>query len=105
MNLFDFLYSIINFASQSFGNFIATFLLMGMSMIGFVVMIGSLSGFRLFSINNSTKEKSDKVTKITPSRQQGPEHQNTIYDLLVDAYDRYKEKKNNKGSDDKKGDI
>lgn len=105
MNFFEFLYSTIEFASQNFGAFIVTFIILLLVGIISIALTSSIAGFRLFTINKQSKTINEKLPKLTPNPNNNTEHQNTIYDLLVDAYDRYKEKKKNKGSDNTGNDI
>lgn len=100
--MFNFLYNIIEFAAQSFGNFITTFTILLLTCIGVTVMLSEIVKFRLFTVirtkNKEVKEVESSTTE-TPSTK--TEHQNTIYDLLVDAYDRYLNKKGDDATDDK----
>lgn len=80
MNLFDFLKYTFEFATVSFANFCAaTFFI---TIVGILVIAGinAISNFRLFDINKMPEIKDD-TSKNT-----------SIYDMLVDAYDKNKNK-------------
>lgn len=90
MNLFDFLAYIIDLSSQSFVNFAVTFILLLTSGILLTALVSSISDFRLFEINR--KPKDENILKLQPQQQQQQPAQSAIYDMLIQAWERYKKK-------------
>ena len=101
MNFFEFLTELINFSYLGFGHFIVAFIMTGLVGIMLVAMLGAVAKFQLFNFNKSKKED-DQLLKLRANPSDATPQQSNIYDMLVDAYDRYKAKKNNKGTDEGK---
>lgn len=104
MNIFNFLYSIVTHASESVGNFFATFFIMSIFILSTIAVIAEIGKFK--PINIIRKSKLNKKDNISDNIVKGnnkeevldnienevkaDETQRIVYDLLVDAYDRYK---------------
>ena len=101
MNLFEFLTNTIEFAYLGVGHFVVAFLMTGLVGIMMVAMIGAIANFRLFSLTKK-KESEGPTLKLSQSTSESTSQQSNIYDLLAEAYDRYKTKKNNKDSGEDK---
>lgn len=121
MTIFNFLFNIIQYSGKSFGNFTVTFLIMLLMIVGIVAIINSFSKIKLFNSeilkkSQKNKENSKEDNKIKRELQQVNKNPlkkesninvsnkpstGEIYDLLVDAYDRYKSRQKNKDDSNK----
>ena len=92
-NIYEFLIWVMNFASTSITNFIV-FLIM----FSFITVIFSaITNFRLFTIVNKSKENDKSLKHSSENLQQLSQTNNSegyvIYDMLIQAYDKWKNKK------------
>lgn len=92
MGFFEFLMNAIEFASQSFSNFIVTFLLISIVGLFTIAVITSLSKFRPLNINRG-KNNQYKDPIVSNLSQSENEKAISIYDMLVQAYERHRDKK------------
>jgi len=95
MNIFEFIIETIKYINTGFWPFITTLLLLGTVGVLLTAMIGAAAKFRLFNLYKGNNDK--ELLKNITNNQSNPQ-QNTIYDMLADAYDRYK-KRDNKAND------
>jgi hypothetical protein len=93
MNVFEFLTNMYTAAANSFVNFAVISFFTIINGILVIAMFNAISNIRLFGGKESKKED---VLKINPS-QENSEKNTTIYDMLIQAYDNYKNK-DNKGN-------
>lgn len=90
MNIFEFLTNMYTAAAESFANFAVITFFTILNGILIIAMLNAISSIRLFGGKESKKEE---VLKINPS-QENSEKNATVYDMLVQAYDKYKNKDN-----------
>jgi hypothetical protein len=93
MNIFDFLTNMYTAAAGSFANFAVITFFTLLNGILIIAMLNAISNIRLFGSKESKKEE---VLKINPT-QESDNKSMTIYDMLVQAYEKHKGKGSNKG--------
>ena len=93
MNLFDFLTSMYTAASHNFVNFVVITFFTLLNGILIIAMLNAISNIRLFGNKESKKEE---TLRITPT-QESDSKSMTVYDMLVQAYEKHKNKGSNKG--------
>ena len=106
MNIFEFIIELVKYSSETVTNLISTFLIVGLIGVLLITMLESLAKFKLFTFKRESKNKeSDLKQEIQHFDDNKLKDEHHIYDLLVDAYDRYLKKNNKTDTDQEKEDI
>lgn len=93
MNIFEFLTETINFARQGFLNWATAVSIISVLGIFVVACLGSISNFRLFTIEKKNNVPPVLLNNPQQNPQSNPNH-NNVYDMLINAWERRKNKGN-----------
>lgn len=92
MNLFDFLTNMYTLSTQSFTGFVVVTFFTLLNGILLIAMINAISNIRLLGRKESKKEEILKINNM----QENNEKATSVYDMLVQAYEKHKNKGNDK---------